>query len=80
MILDKKSFNTRKLGLVMGVAPDLYDLYLEVINKGGYNEVSKLGLWGQVGTKVGVRKNNMTMTMRTSILLSNKHESLLEDV
>ena len=57
MILDQKNFNTRKLGIVMGIKVDIFDLYMAVLDRGGFRAVLD---WMDIGVKLGIARTNMT--------------------
>ena len=52
-----KIYNTRKLGIVMGIQIDIFDLYMAVLDRGVFKAVTD---WIEIGVQLGVAKTNMT--------------------
>ena len=57
--LEERGFNTSKAGVINGAVVDTYEVYILVINKGGYAAVTRLGIWGSIASQVGVPHTSM---------------------
>ena len=58
--LESCNFKTSKLGLVCGVKINPFDLYMLVIQNGGFEKVSKGEMWGALAKKMEIPHSNMT--------------------